>query len=81
VANKWDERKKAKEDEYFVKQERELLAKMKAKQEVEAKEAAKNGFVHGMSEVRRAAKRAEFSESTDRSMRRLQWYLARCRGA
>ena len=41
VANKWDERKKAKEDEYFVKQERELLAKLKLKQEAEAKEAAK----------------------------------------
>ena len=41
MANKWDERKKAKEDEYFVKQERELLAKMKAKQEADAKEAAK----------------------------------------
>jgi hypothetical protein len=37
VANKWDERKKAQEDEYFVKQERELLAKLKAKQETEAK--------------------------------------------
>jgi hypothetical protein len=34
MANKWDERKKAQEDEYFVKQERELLAKLKAKQEV-----------------------------------------------
>lgn len=41
MANKWDERKKAQEDEYFVKKERELLAKMKAKQEAEAKEAAK----------------------------------------
>lgn len=41
MANKWDERKKAKEDEYFVKQERELLAKMKLKQESKAKEAAK----------------------------------------
>jgi len=41
VANKWDERKKAKEDEYFVKKERELLAKLKAKQEAESKEAAK----------------------------------------
>jgi len=41
VANKWDERKKAKEDEYFVKKERELLAKLKAKQEAENKEAAK----------------------------------------
>jgi hypothetical protein len=37
LANKWDERKKAKEDEYFVKRERELLAKLKAKQESEAK--------------------------------------------
>ena len=41
MANKWDERKKAQEEEYFVKKERELLAKMKAKQEVEAREAAK----------------------------------------
>jgi uncharacterized protein len=36
VANKWDERKKAQEDEYFVKKERELLAKLKEKQEAEA---------------------------------------------
>ncbi len=41
MANKWDERKKAQEDEYFVKKERELLAKMKLQQEAEAKEAAK----------------------------------------
>ncbi|MBI2181838.1 MAG: zf-TFIIB domain-containing protein [Deltaproteobacteria bacterium] len=41
MANKWDERKKAQEEEYFVKKERELLAKIKAKQEDEAKEAAK----------------------------------------
>ena len=41
MANKWDERKKAQEDEYFVKKEREQLAKLKAKQEAEAKEAAK----------------------------------------
>ncbi len=40
MANKWDERKKAKEDEYFVKRERELLAKLKLKQEAEAKESA-----------------------------------------
>ena len=40
MANKWDERKKAKEDEYFVKKERELLAKIKLKQEAEAKAAA-----------------------------------------
>ena len=41
MADKWDERKKAQEDEYFVKKERELVAKLKAKQEAEAKEAAK----------------------------------------
>ena len=41
MANKWDERKKAQEDEYFVKKEREQLANLKAKQEAEAKEAAK----------------------------------------
>jgi hypothetical protein len=42
MANKWDERKKAQEDEYFVKKEREQLAKLKAKQEAEAKTTAKN---------------------------------------
>ena len=42
MANKWDERKKAQEDEYFVKKERELLEKLKAKQEKEATEAIKN---------------------------------------
>jgi Zn-finger nucleic acid-binding protein len=41
VANKWDERKKAQEEEYFVKKEREQLAKLRAKQEAEAKAAAK----------------------------------------
>ncbi len=40
MANKWDERKKAQEDEYFVKKERELLEKLKAKQETEAKAAS-----------------------------------------
>lgn len=35
MANKWDERKKAQEDEYFVRKERELLEKMRAKQETE----------------------------------------------
>jgi len=42
MADKWEERKKAQEDEYFVKKERELLAKLKAKQEAESKVAAKN---------------------------------------
>ena len=40
MANKWDERKKAQEDEYFVKKERELLEKLRAKQ-AEAKETEK----------------------------------------
>ena len=40
MANKWDERKKAQEDEYFVKKERELVAKLKAKMEDDAKESA-----------------------------------------
>src|SRR5688572_33356673 len=42
MADKWDERKKAQEDEYFVKKERELLAKLKSKQEAEDKAAGKN---------------------------------------
>lgn len=39
MANKWDERKKAQEDEYFIKKERELLEKLRSKQNVEAKES------------------------------------------
>ena len=42
MADKWDERKKAQEDEYFVKKERELLAKLKEKQEAESKVTVKN---------------------------------------
>jgi uncharacterized protein len=41
MANKWDERKKAQEDEYFVKKEQEQLAKLRAKHEAETKSAAK----------------------------------------
>ena len=41
MANKWDERKKAQEDEYFVRKEREQLAKLRAKQEAESESAAK----------------------------------------
>jgi hypothetical protein len=37
MANKWDERKKAQEDEYFVKKEREQLAKLRAQLETEQK--------------------------------------------
>ena len=39
MANKWDERKRAIEDEYFVKKERELIDKLKAKGEKDAKQA------------------------------------------
>ena len=42
MANKWDERKKAQEDEYFVKKERELLEKLKAKQASESKATSKD---------------------------------------
>jgi uncharacterized protein len=41
MANKWDERKKALEDEYFVKKEKELLEKLKGKQEKESKQNLK----------------------------------------
>lgn len=37
MANKWDERKKALEDEYFVKKEKELLDKLKSKTVAEQK--------------------------------------------
>jgi Zn-finger nucleic acid-binding protein len=39
VADKWDERKKAQEEEYFVRKEQEALAKLKEKQQGEAKES------------------------------------------
>ncbi len=41
MANKWDERKKAQEDEYFVKKEKDLIEKLKAKQELETKQSVK----------------------------------------
>ena len=41
MADKWDERKKALEDEYFVKKEKELIAKLKAKQDRETKQTVK----------------------------------------
>ncbi|MEK7378942.1 MAG: zf-TFIIB domain-containing protein [Candidatus Binatota bacterium] len=41
MANKWDEPKKAPEDEYFVKKEKELIEKLKARQEKEAKQSVK----------------------------------------
>lgn len=37
MANKWDERKKAMEDEYFVKKEKELIEKLKTKGAAEKK--------------------------------------------
>ena len=51
MANKWDERKKAQEEEYFVKKEREQLAKLKAKQEAEASETAKKAASYALSEM------------------------------
>lgn len=41
MADKWDERKKALEDEYFVKKEKELLEKLKGKQKEAAARALK----------------------------------------
>ena len=41
MANKWDEKKKAQEDEYFVKKEKEAIENLKAKQEREAKHSIK----------------------------------------
>ena len=51
MANKWDERKRAQEDEYFVKKERDVLAKLKAKQETVAAE----NLLHALSQVRCAS--------------------------
>ena len=63
MANKWDERKKAQEDEYFVKKEREQVAKLKAKQEAEAKEAAKKATPHALSEMWRVAQGAQLPKN------------------
>jgi hypothetical protein len=41
MANKWDERKKAQEDEYFIKKEKELIERLKTRQEREAKQSQK----------------------------------------
>ena len=41
MANKWDDRKKAIEDEYFVKKEKELIAKLRTKSAAEKKEQLK----------------------------------------
>jgi uncharacterized protein len=47
MANKWDERKKALEDEYFVKKERELIAKLKGKGDKDAKQAIREAcYMH-----------------------------------
>lgn len=42
MADKWDERKKAVEDEYFVKRERELIEKLKGKQKEASAHAVKD---------------------------------------
>lgn len=39
MATKWDERKKAVEDEYFLKKEKEAIEKLKAKQAQQAQAA------------------------------------------
>lgn len=44
MANKWDERKKAQEEEYFVKKEKEAIEKLKARQEREAKHSIKESW-------------------------------------
>ena len=41
MANKWDERKKVQEDEYFVKKEKELIEKLKANQAKDEKQSVK----------------------------------------
>lgn len=41
MADKWDERKKAQEDEYFVKKEKELVEKLKAKKQETHKQSLK----------------------------------------
>lgn len=41
MASKWDERKKALEDEYFVKKERELIEKLRSQRTQEAKNELK----------------------------------------
>jgi hypothetical protein len=45
ATNKWDERRKAQEDEYFLKKEREQLAKLRAKQQAESQEAKPDNFM------------------------------------
>ncbi len=42
MANKWDERKKALEDEYFVRKEKELLEKLQTKTQGEKKAQIKD---------------------------------------
>lgn len=41
MVDKWDDRKKALEDEYFVKKEKELIEKLKGKQKEDAAHAVK----------------------------------------
>ncbi len=39
MANKWDERKKAQEEDYFLRKEKDAIAKLKAEQENQAKQS------------------------------------------
>ena len=81
MANKWDERKKAQEDEYFVKKERELIAKLKAKQDAEAKESAQKASYMKCPKCGESLKERSFQKITDRPVHGLQRNLARCRRA
>ena len=71
MADKWDERKKAQEDEYFVKKERELLAKLKAKQEAENTAAGKNVAHMTCPKCGATAKGQELPKDRDRPMHRM----------
>ena len=81
MANKWDERKKAQEDEYFVKKERELVAKLKAKQDAEAKESAKKASYMKCPKCGESLKERSFQKITIDQCTGLQRHLARCRRA
>jgi len=45
MANKWEDRKKAIENEYFLKQEKQLIENLKARKDKEAKEKVRE-FCH-----------------------------------
>jgi hypothetical protein len=77
MANKWDERKKAQEDEYFVKKEREQLAKLRAKHEAESKTAAQQTSHMKCPKCGEALKERSFQKITI-DLHGLPRHLARC---